>query len=363
MATRDLTVGIIGVGNIGTVHLQSAQRIEGVRVTAVADADPDRRATARSLGVEAAYSDFEEMFRRESLDTVVVALPPKLHATAVTTAIEHGCDAFIEKPFAPTLSEAERMVSAANDADVHLGVDHTIRYQTEIRKLKDAFDSGEFGHVPMSVISRINNGPFTPPPPDDTVSDWQVDPGGGYGAMLDLGVHLFDVLEWFFGEMEIQHAMMDRQLNLPYEDTASVQLQAVDSGTIATLNCGFFQWETPPDVNMRFRLEGVAESVSSEKYVPDHFSLHAAQSAVENVRKRVSGAEPSVFEPTYYYRAHYRALEDFLSAVREGSRPPVNGEHGRRSIELVDEAFRQANFDRDVDIDWVQPEGTAFVEQ
>lgn len=346
MTTTDLSVGILGVGNIGTVHLQSAQSMAGVTVTAAADAAPAVRGRARQLGVDAVYPDYAELLEQEPVDAVVVALPPGLHATAVEAAVDAGCHAFVEKPFATTVDAAERMVTSAQRAGVSLGVDHTVRYHPEIRRLKERYDQGALGHVPLCVATRINDGPFSPPEADRPVPEWQIDPdGGGHGAVLDLGVHLFDVLEWFFGPMEVRHAAMTSQLELPFEDTASVQLQAEESGTFATLNCGFFQWETPPEINLNVRLEGVAGTAESRDYVPEHFPWYAAKSAAANLAKRVRGESPDCFKPTYYYQAHYRALHDFLTAVADGREPPVSGREGLRTVELADAAYRAAGFE------------------
>lgn len=350
--TTDLSVGILGVGNIGTVHLQSAQSVAGTTVTAAADAAPAMRGRARKLGVDAVYPDYAELLQREPVDAVVVALPPGLHAPAVEAAVDADCHAFVEKPFATSVDAAERMVTAAERAGVFLGVDHTVRYHPEVRRLKERYDQGSLGHVPLCVASRINDGPFNPPPADQSVPEWQIDPdGGGHGALLDLGVHLFDVLEWFFGPMEVRHAAMTSQLELPFEDTASVQLEAEKSGTFATLNCGFFQWETPPEINLNVRLEGVAGAAESRDFVPDHFPWHAAKSAATNVGKRLLGESPDCFKPTYYYKAHYRALRDFLAAVADGREPPVSGWAGLRTIELADAAYDAADFDGQTEIE------------
>lgn len=337
MSTNELSIGVLGVGNIGTVHLQSALAMEGVTVTAAADMSPELRGRARSFGVEAVYPDYKDLLERESVDAVVVALPPSLHAEAVEAAADRGAHAFVEKPFATSTEAADRMLAAADDAGVSLGVDHTLRYHPEIRTLKRRYDEGALGRVPLCQISRINDGPFNPPPAAEQVPEWQLDPSGsGHGALLDLGVHLFDVLEWFFGPVEVRHAAVDRQLELPYEDTATVQLEAVETGTFASMHCGFFQWETPPDVNLNLRLEGITGSLESREFVPDRLPVHAARSAVRNVAKRLRGEPPDVFKPTYYYAAHFEALRDFCHAVRDGESPPVSGRDGRRAVELVE---------------------------
>ncbi|WP_254538928.1 Gfo/Idh/MocA family protein [Halomarina litorea] len=339
----DLRIGLLGVGNIGTVHLQSTRGIEGVDVVAAADAVPGNRKRAERLGVDRTYDDFTDCLQNEDLDAAIVALPPFLHADATVAAAEAGCHVFVEKPFARTVAEGERMLEAADNAGVSIGVDHTIRYQPEVQRLKELYDEGRIGHVPVASISRINNGPFSAPPARQGVSSWQLDPTAtGGGALMDLGVHLLDVLEWFFGDLSVEYAHVESGLDLPYEDTATVVVRGAESGTTATLTAGFFQWEEPPNVTGNFRLDGVADSLVSDDYMPKRFVSHAAKSALENLTRRVRGETPHYFKPTYYYQAHYHALSDFCDAVRAGETPPVDGACGLRMVEHVAEAYRQA---------------------
>lgn len=342
-----LRVGILGVGHIGVVHLQSACAMDGVSVPAVADAVPENRRRATRLGAGTAYEDYRDLLDAESLDAVVVALPPFLHADAVEAAAEAGCHAFVEKPFARDVAEGRRMVETADEHGVSLGVDHTLRYQPDMVALKEAYDEGRLGHVPHCTAARLNSGPFASPPVDEPVSEWQLraDSTGG-GALLDLGTHLVDVLEWLFGDLTVQHAELDRQLGYEYEDTATVVFRAADAGTIATVDCGFYQWEEPPEVTNYVRLDGVADSLSSEAFTPDQFVVHAGRSAAENVLKRLRGERLEYYKPTYYYQAHYRALDDFLEAVADGRDPPVDGETGLGTLELVETAYEMADFER-----------------
>jgi len=345
MADSDLRVGLLGAGNIGTVHLQSATAVEGVAPVAAADAVEGNRERAERLGVERTYEDYADLLESEDVDAAIVALPPFLHAEAATAAAEAGCHVFVEKPFSRTAEEGRAVLGAAETAGVSVGVDHTIRYQPEIKRLKELYDEGRIGHVPLASISRINNGPFSAPPARRSVSSWQLDPEAtGGGALMDLGVHLLDVLAWFFGDLTVEHAAVDSQLELPYEDTATVVLDA-GGGTTATLSCGFFQWEEPPNVTGNFRLDGVADTLVSDEFMPGRFTTHAAKSALENLTRRLRGDEPAYFKPTYYYQAHYHALADFLTAVREGREPPVGGRQGLQMVEHVEEAYRLADAD------------------
>ena len=340
--TDAVDVGIFGVGNIGTVHLQTALACDDVADVLVADIVDENRERALALGADRAYEAYEDLLATGDPEVVVVALPPFLHAEATVAAAESGCHVFVEKPFARDPDEAEAMLGAADRAGVSLGVDHTSRYRPEVRRAKARYDEGSIGHVPTCSIWRFNNGPFSAPPAGEPPASWQLDPEAtGGGALLDLGVHLFDVLEWFFGDPSVEHATLDRTLALPYEDAATVVV-STESGTTATLSCGFFQWEDPPNVTGGMRLDGVADSLSSEEFMPSNFVSHAARSALENVGRRARGRAPEVFKPTYFYQAHYRALTEFIAAVTAGREPPVTGADGARAVELVTEAYRLA---------------------
>lgn len=341
----DTAIGVLGVGHIGAVHLQSAGAMDGATLVGAADVSPANRSLARRLGAPAVYKEFADLLDAEPIDVAVVALPPFLHEEATIRAVDAGCAVFVEKPLARTVEEGRRIVDAAAAADVPIGVDHTLRYQPEMRELKAAYDEGSLGHVPLCHLARINNGPFEAPPATKPVPEWPLDAEAtGGGAVMDLGVHLFDFLEWVFGDMEVRHAALDRQLALDYEDTAAVTLRSGETGTIATAHCGFYQWEEPPTVNMQVRFEGIAETLANTDFVPD-FYRHAGTSALSNVGKRLQGRDPDYFEPTYYYRAHFEALRDFVRAVGDGRKAPVSGGDGLRALELIDATYRQAEAD------------------
>ncbi|UIP01461.1 Gfo/Idh/MocA family oxidoreductase (plasmid) [Halobaculum sp. CBA1158] len=352
-------LAILGVGRIGRVHLESARVTDGVRTVAAADAVAANRDRAREAGVDAVYDDYRTLLSTESPDAVVVALPPSLHAPAVRAAADAGCDAFVEKPFARSVSEGREMLAVADDAGIRLGVDHTIRYLPEVDRVAEALREGRVGHVPFASVSRVNCGPFAPPPPTERVADWALDPEAtGGGVLLDLGLHLFDVLEHLFGELTVIAAETDRQLSLPFEDAATVLLRAEESGTVVSMHCGGYQWEAAAEMNFRLRLEGVAGTVDSVDYRPKNLHAHAAKSVAGNVARAVGGGDAAPFAPTYYLRAHYRALADFLDAVAADRDPPVGGERGVRTLELAEAAYAAAEnepgigpIDRDGDDD------------
>lgn len=343
-----LSLGVLGVGNIGMVHLKSALAMDDVDVVAAADAVPENRERAERAGVARTYDDFAACLENEALDAAVVALPPFLHADAVERAAEAGVDVFVEKPFARSTEEADAMLETAREAGIAVGVDHTLRYQPDMVGVKEEYEDGTVGHVPYASITRLNDGPLGRPPVEEPPASWPLDPdAAGGGSLLELGIHCFDVLEWLFGDLVVESAATGETLDVPVEDAATVLLRAPETETTITLHCGSYQWEQLPEVNTRLRLEGVTGTISNRDHLPDNFYASAAKSALENVASRVTG-ERTVFGPTFYLQAHYDALADFLDAVREGETPPVDGEDGRQTLALAERAYElAAEVDRD----------------
>ena len=338
-----LELGVLGVGNIGMVHLKSALAMPDVAVPAVADAVPENRERAERAGVSRTYDDYETLLENEDLDAAVVALPPFLHADAVEAAAEAGVDVFVEKPLARSTEEADELLETAAEAGIAVGVDHTLRYQPDMVGVKRDYDDGSVGHVPYASITRLNDHPLGKPPADEAPPAWPMDPdAAGGGSLIELGVHCFDVLEWLFGDLEVRDATTGQTLDIPAEDAATVLLRAPETGTTITLHCGTYQWEQLPEVNTRLRLEGVTGTISNKDHIPDNFYAGAAKSALSNVASRFTDDEPDVFGPTFYLQAHYDALADFCEAIRNDETPPVDGADGRRTLELAETAYELA---------------------
>ncbi|MFC4541768.1 Gfo/Idh/MocA family protein [Halosolutus amylolyticus] len=335
-----LTVGVLGVGNIGMVHLQSALAMPDVSVVAAADALSENRDRAERAGVPRTYDDYVDLLESETIDAAIVALPPFLHADAVSHAADAGVDVFVEKPLARSTEEADEMLAAADRGGIAVGVDHTLRYQTDMRGVRRAYEEGRVGHVPYASMTRLNDSPLGRPPAEDDPPAWPHDPdAAGGGSLFELGIHCFDLLEWIFGDLEVRDAATGHSLDVPVEDAATVLLRSPATETMITLHCGSYQWEELPEVNTRLRLEGITGSISNDQFLPENFYASAARAALENVAKRFTGEEPDVFAPTFYLEAHYDALADFCDAIRANERPPIGGADGRRALELAEAAY------------------------
>jgi hypothetical protein len=122
-------VGFVGVGGMGSAHVQNYLNIEGVEVKAICDIVPEKVARAQKWVVEAGqpeptgYSkgprDFERMCATEELDLVMTATPWEWHVPVCLSAMKHGKHAVTEVPAAMSLDDCWALVETAEKTGKH----------------------------------------------------------------------------------------------------------------------------------------------------------------------------------------------------------------------------------------------------
>ncbi|MGH6917218.1 MAG: Gfo/Idh/MocA family protein, partial [Geminicoccaceae bacterium] len=113
MAKQKLRLGIVGGGWPGQRHAEGFLASGAWHLAAVADLDPDRRmALARGTGA-VMLPTAEDLFARDDLDAVVIALPTFLHHRMVTAALASGKHVLCEKPPALNATETRAMAESA----------------------------------------------------------------------------------------------------------------------------------------------------------------------------------------------------------------------------------------------------------
>ncbi|HEV3152897.1 MAG TPA: Gfo/Idh/MocA family oxidoreductase [Candidatus Baltobacteraceae bacterium] len=149
--------GVIGAGYWGANLVRNCYEL-GV-LTAVCDSDLRRLDEVRSKysGV-ALYMDPEQMLQNGKVDAVVIAAPAAAHAELALQAIAAGKHVFVEKPLALSVEDAQRVVEAAEAANVTLFVGHVLLYHPAVSALIEAAHSGKIGHVRHLRSRRLSWG-------------------------------------------------------------------------------------------------------------------------------------------------------------------------------------------------------------
>lgn len=154
------------VGVAGLIHdhvwgmLRWWKELEGAELVAVADVNGPLLEKARGeFGVSAAYASYEEMFDRERLNIVNVALDNASTADAVEAAAARGVHVISEKPMAATLEQADRMVEACARGKVELMINWPTAWSPPIQTLDRLVRDGAVGEVHKVRYLAAHQGP------------------------------------------------------------------------------------------------------------------------------------------------------------------------------------------------------------
>lgn len=191
-----LRLGIIGIGSVGRIHLETSAGLNAVTLAAVADINPTHLQTAANSRRVEIYQDYVEMIKNERLDMVSVCTPAASHRDIVITCAQHGLHVLCEKPLAVTVADAKAMTAACQKAGVKLFYGASYRYLPAIIKARELISSGAIGDVLILREQEVGgNGPemlkrkgFEHYPSGG--------PGGSDMGLMDHGIHLVDTFCW-----------------------------------------------------------------------------------------------------------------------------------------------------------------------
>jgi len=228
-------IGVIGVGQIGQVHLENYQAIPEVAVVAIADTDREHgQGVAGRYGIPDVYADFRELLRREDIQAVDVCLHNNLHMPVSVAALEAGKHVFCEKPMAGSYRDAEKMVQTARALGLKLSIQLGTLFSWETRAARMLIEQGWLGKLyhARSVGFRRRGRPYV----DGYGSPLFVQKrNSGGGALYDMGVYHIASLLYLLGNPRVL-----RVSGKVYQETEMDEARRAASGyDVEELGLGF----------------------------------------------------------------------------------------------------------------------------
>lgn len=143
-----IRVGVIGVGQIGQIHLDYYQQMTDVDVVAICDVNAQALQTVKEkFNVPHAYTNHRDLLARDDIVSVDVALHNNLHLPMTRAALEAGKHVYCEKPMAGSYIDAKAMVDAARDSGLKLGIQLNSLFQDETRAAHEIIQHDLLGHI------------------------------------------------------------------------------------------------------------------------------------------------------------------------------------------------------------------------
>lgn len=333
---------LIGCGRIAKRHseLLAEGQIKGAELVAVCDLDIKK---AEAIGKKYSmpyFSDMHKMLSTIDTDVITVLTESGNHAKNVVELAHYGKHIVVEKPMALTISDADEMIAACDDANIRLFIVKQNRFNVPVIKLREAIERKRFGKLVMGTVRVRWCRPQSYYDQDDWRGTWKMDGG----ILTNQASHHIDLLEWMMGDVESVQAMSRTALvDIEAEDTAVVMLRFKD-GSLGVIEA---TGATRP-----FDLEGslsvlgengtvVIGGFAVNKMETWNFVDHS-ESDDEVLNKY------SVNPPNVYGFGHQAYYEHVVDSINNNTRHLVDGLEGRRSLELINAIYESIETKKEV---------------
>jgi predicted dehydrogenase len=344
-----IRTAIIGPGKVAHLHAKGLVNSVNAEFVAVCGRTFSKAETfAAQYGVKA-YGDLETMIKEEKVEALLVCTPHPYHRDPVVKAASLGVHCLIEKPMASSLSDCDAMLEAARENNVTLGVISQRRFYEPVKRMKKAIDEGKIGKPALGHIILLGWRDEAYYNSDPWRGKWDTEGGG---VLVNQAPHQLDLFQWLMGEIEQVYAVT-RNLNHPYievEDTAVavVQFKGGAVGNILLSNSqkpgiyGKIHIHGSNGASVGSQTEGGAMFIAGqssvlEPPVNDLWTVPGEESLLEGWKQQDSNFFNQIDAAEYYIGLQ---IDDFLEALLEGRQPMVNGEEGRKTVELFTAIYR-----------------------
>lgn len=316
MSRDRIGVGLIGVGRHGARYAQHLiHDLPMASLRAVCRRHPEQGFQLPGAESVTVYGEAAALIADPSVDVVVVVTPPLYSPEICRLAVQARKPLLIEKPLATTATDARTMVALAREAGIPLMTAQTLRYDKTIQHVK-SFHSSLGRSQELDAVFQIEIRNTAP----DHVAGY-----GERGALLEIGVHMLDLVRFLTGEeAQVVHCTMDHIPPMAPERTASIYL-ITTGGTVCRIEISRVVGERA----------GRASWVGSQGRVEADWMrrlIHYETGAEAKTGDMDIPSSLTVLD----------TLSAFLQAVRDGTHMPITGEDGCRAVEIAEACYLSA---------------------
>lgn len=144
-----IKVALFGVGKMGIHHIRAINLQNNAELVAIADPAADHEKLSRVISEDVSiFTSVEELLMAIQPNVVHICTPPQTHATLAKLALKHGASIYVEKPFTLKKSEAENIISLAEEKGLKVCAGHQVLFEDPARKTQEFLkEIGQIVHV------------------------------------------------------------------------------------------------------------------------------------------------------------------------------------------------------------------------
>ncbi len=247
--------GVIGAGGIADRRtLPGMMLADNAELIAVMEINEELAEKLRvKYGAKRAYTDHKALLADPEVDVVYIASPVNCHKEQAIDAARAKKDILLEKPICLDIADGEEVLRVCEEEGVKIATGFLMRFHAYNSKIREIVQSGKIGQV---VSCRAQFGCWYP----DIPGAWrQVKALAGGGALMDMGVHCIDLLQYIVGSKAKRVAAFASTNTFSYEveDQASLMMQ-LENGAVAYVESNF---NIPDAVVSKLEIYGTSGSI------------------------------------------------------------------------------------------------------
>lgn len=340
-AGQSVRIGLVGCGRISKNHFDAIAAVEGLKLVAVADTDVARaKAAGEKHGVRH-FGSLDEMLKGEALDIVTICTPSGLHAAQGVQIARAHKHVLTEKPMAISLTQADELIRATDDAGVHLFVVKQNRLNPPVQLLKRAIDKGRFGRIYMANVTVRWQRPQEYYDAEPWRGTWEFDGG----AITNQASHYVDLMQWLVGPAESVMAKTATQARRIEAEDSGIGIVKFRSGALGVIEVNVLTY--PKNLEGSITIMGEKGTVKIGGTAVNKVE-HWQFADYDDDDKLIEAANTS--PPSVYGFGHVGYYRNVLAVLRGEAKPETDGRAGRKSLELILGMYESAKTGREVPI-------------
>jgi len=333
---RPISVGVIGLGGMGSYHARCYEKLPAAKLVAVADLDPSKLEAFESSSSPRRYKSADALLRSPEIEAVDICTPTHTHAELSIKAARAGKHILCEKPLARTLEEGRKIIESVREAGVTMMVAFVLRFMRPYRKIHEIITNGELGRIGVVRTSRCGALPEIA---------WYRNFETSGGTALDLVIHDIDFLIWSLGPVERVYAKSLLLARREPVDYALITLR-FKNGAIAHIEGS---WAETSGFYWAIEAAGSQGLVNYDSR--ESLTLRMASRKDKTPQDEVSLSCPSRTEPVLEEIGH------FIKCIKENEAPPVGPEEALQSLKVSLAAIKSAETGKPISPDDTATEG------
>ena len=333
-----IKIAILGAGAISDSHIQAYQKFpERCQIAALVDIYADKaQKKAERYGLQAAvFGSYEQALQEAAFDAVSICLPPFEHAPASIAMLNAGKHVLVEKPMATCLEECDAMLAAAQRSGRLLSVVAQNRYKTPLMKLKQVLDSGLLGPIRHAQVESLW---WRGQSYYDLWWRGTYEKEGG-GCTMNHAVHHIDLFQWMMGmPSELQAVVANiNHANSEVEDFSTALLTYPD-GRIGQITASLVHHGE----DQRFVFQGERAAVYQPWKV---FASLPMENGFPAPNPELAAELEQLYAglPELEHGDHAGQVDNFLAAIEGQDSLLIDGQEGRKTIELVTAIYQSGH--------------------